>query len=360
MYRYKHVFGALALLLCTTGGCVEQIDLPGTSLGGPKIVVQGKLVTGDTVYVQVRVDRAADFAIRSLPEPITGAQVVISSGDSQQLELFESKPGHYGLGSDQLTLPLNYGAQYRISVDLMDGTHYQSNWETLLPAPQPDSVSIEIINREFLNRDNQRESSDFVRFSVHTSLELGAIEKSFLKWNLKSIYRLDETAPVGSIPGPGPSTCFITRGISLDEVLVFNGNESNDDRLSGFFIAEEEVDSRFSLGFLLIVTQESLNEGAFNYWDQVSNTVGLSGGLFEPSPGKIRGNIINLDDPQEDVFGYFYVTEQKMVRRFVDPEVVGRPQVFCAPNSFNSGSEACSNCLSIPFSTRVIPEGWEQ
>ena len=80
----------------------------------------------------------------------------------------------------------------------------------------------------------------------------------------------------------------------------------------------------------------------------------------EPTPGKIRGNISNIADPDDEVFGYFYVTEQKLVQRYVDPDEVGRPELFCASTSFTAGTEACDNCLSVPVSTTVIPEGWEE
>ncbi len=351
------LFYAILVLILALYACVDQIDLPATSLDGPKLVVQGQLVTGDYRYVEVTLDRAADFSVGSLPQPVLGARVRLVTETNEQVDLFEIAPGTHFLSGPDLTLPISYGTQYRVEIDLADGLQYQSQWETLLPAPQPDSMSIEIVSREVLNRDDQREIKDFVRFSIYTPAAIDQ-SPSFLKWDLESIYRLDETPPPDGVPGPGPATCYISRDLSLEEVLVFNGNESSNGRVDGFFLTEEEIDSRFALGFLLNVTQQSLTAAAFEYWDQVSKTVGLSGGLFEPTPGTINGNIINISDPEEEVFGFFYVTERQLVQRFVDPDTAGRPTGACGASGLNAGSLTCNNCLSIPRSTTVIPDGW--
>ena len=161
--------------------------------------------------------------------------------------------GFYSLDGDQLTLPLSYGAQFRLNIDLADGSRYQSDLETLLPAPQPDSVSVEVVSREVLTRDNLKEVKNFIRFSVSTPLDVGNEQKSYLKWDLESIYRLDERPPPPDVPGPGPATCFITRGLNLRSVLVFDGNESNSDQLSGLFLGEEEIDFSIFFGFFCLM-----------------------------------------------------------------------------------------------------------
>ena len=135
-FKLKYIL-VIGLILLGVWSCVDEIDLPGTRLERPTLVVQARLITGDTSFIEVEIDWAADFEVSSVPDPVSGAQVMVASEGNQQQMLFESEPGIYTLDEDQLALPLIYGTQYRLNVDLADGSTYQSEWETLLPAPQP-------------------------------------------------------------------------------------------------------------------------------------------------------------------------------------------------------------------------------
>jgi hypothetical protein len=145
----------------------------------------------------------------------------------------------------------------------------------------------------------------------------------------------------------------------LGRVVVFNGNESGSNYLDGYFIVEDEIDYRYGLGFLLRIKQNSLTSEAFRYWDQVSQAVALSGGLFEASPGPIQGNMFSILDPDEQVLGYFYASEQQDLIRFVTPEQAGRPKDLCSLSEFG-GTDQCLNCVSIPLSTTQTPPDWTQ
>ncbi len=340
--------------------CIDEIQLDNTGSGAGQLVIQGQLLTGDTTFIKVNISRTADFANRSFPDPVTGATVDLENQIGESVPLFEVASGEYQLNSDQLSLPVMTGNSYKITVRLSEGSTYESSFEPMLAVPQADSISINLIQREELDNLNQRVLKNFVQFFLHTPLiGAGETDPAFLKWDFEGIYRLDETPPPSNVPGPGPATCFITRGVNLEQVLVYNGNEANGPRLAGFLMVEEEADVRFSQGFLLNVQQQSLSSGSFDYWDKVSQTVGLNGGLFEATPGKIKGNLVSQTNPDEEVLGYFYVSEQRLVQRFVHQDDAGKPPIFCGATGFNAGTATCLNCLSIPFSTRVIPEGWE-
>ena len=197
-----------------------------------------------------------------------------------------------------------------------------------------------------------------MQFFVHTPLEVNGIqEKARIRWTFEVVYRVDETLVPG--PGPGPQTCYVSRGHNLDKVVVFNGNEANSGRLDKFFFAEDEIGVRFGLGYLLRINQHSLSKEAHEYWNKVSQAVALSGGLFEASPGEIVGNMSNIDDPSEQVFGYFYASEEYELTRFVTPDQAGNPEDFCSTDLF-SGEQVCLSCLTIPFSTQEIPDDWGQ
>lgn len=341
-------------------GCIDEIDLNGTGGGANKMVVQGQLIKSSPSSVRIRVSRTADFAIRSLPTAVSGAAVFLRDHNGNALQVPEVEQGIYQMeiNDDSSEISVETGGIYMIEVVTTEGSQYQSIMERLNPVSQADSVSIMIVEREELDLNNQRQLKQYVQFFLHTSLEANeSAERASLRWTFESIYRVDETFVPG--PGPGPQTCFVSRGLNFEQVVVFNGNETNSDRLDNFFLVEDELGFKFALGYLLEINQHSLSKGAYKYWDQVSQSVALSGGLFEATPGKIVGNISSINDPNEEVFGYFYASEEQKVTRFVTPDEAGRPEDFCSSPVF-SGEQVCLDCEIIPFSTREIPEYWEQ
>jgi len=103
-----------------------------------------------------------------------------------------------------------------------------------------------------------------------------------------------------------------------------------------------------------------LSQGAFEYLEQIKTITDLSGNFFEDPPGKIIGNFQNINDPDEEVFGYFYATQTDTVRSFVSttdyearPECPGTGAV-----NDPSISRKCFDCLLEINSTTTKPDYW--
>lgn len=349
----------LALILILLFGCIEEIDLDGSDQGVGKMVIQGQLLKGFPSKVAVRVSRSSDFKSRGLPPPVSGAVVLVADDSGNELLIPEVEAGLYQVeindGNDDL--PVESGREYMLKVTTGEGGQYVSTMEPLHAVPLADSISIELIEREELDHNDLRQTTPYVQFFIHTPLEVPSNEqKAYLRWDFEAVYQVQEVFVPG--PGPGPQNCFVTRSLGLEKVEVFNGNEANSDRLDRYMIVEDLAEARFGLGYLLTVRQQSLSRGAYHYWDQVNETVSLSGGLFEAAPGKIQGNLTNLEDSDEEVFGYFFTSEEQQITRFVRPAEAGNPSSFC-DQSQNAGTDVCFDCSLIPFSTKEIPDHWE-
>jgi len=349
----------LVFLLLVIGGCEDQINLDGTGSGAGKMVIQGQLVKGCPSSISINLSLSRDFRSLGLPPPVEGVEVIIQNENGEQLLVPEKDPGFYSMeiNEDSTNFNIEFGAHYQLIVNVSDEDRYVSSPEILNEVPSPDSISIALVEREELDINNSPTLNRYVQFRMHTPLATtGARERSFLRWTFESIYQVTEVLVPG--PGPGPATCYVSRNIALDKVVVFNGNESNSDRLDDYRVVEDKTEPRFGLGYLLTVNQHSLSREAYRYWDQVGEVVGLSGGLFEATPGKIKGNLVNINDPSEEVFGYFYVSEEQKITRFVKPSEAGMPRQFCDQFQ-NAAEDVCTNCRSIPFSSTEKPDGWE-
>ena len=66
------------------------------------------------------------------------------------------------------------------------------------------------------------------------------------------------------------------------------------------------------------LSQVSLTEEAYRYWSTLKDNTTNVGGLFSPEPAEMRGNLVNIDDPDELVLGYISVTTRTHDRMFID------------------------------------------
>ena len=115
-----------------------------------------------------------------------------------------------------------------------------------------------------------------------------------------------------------------------------------------------------SEGYYLRVFQQSVTDDAFEYWSQVNQVASRTGSLFEAPAGRVKSNITNVNDPEEETFGYFYATEEREIRVFVEPSLAGNPSITC-PGALNQGGGApsnCCNCLTVANSTTERPSWW--
>lgn len=351
--------GIYLVCLLSLPGCLDEVDLEGSGDGAGKMVIQGQLIKGSPSHILVQVSRSLDFRSRELPPPVTKAVVYLIDSQGNELLVPEVDPGQYKteIVEGEGPLLVETGQQYRISVTTSENSRYVSTMETLWGVPEPDSVSIQLVDREELEFDDNKVVNSYVQFLIHTPLVPGdQEERTLLRWTFEAVYQVTEVFVPG--PGPGPQTCYVSRSLGLEKAVVFNGNESNSDRLDHYMLVEDQAEVRFGLGYLIRVKQQSLSRNAYRYWNQVNQTVSLSGGLFESAPGTIVGNISNELDPAEQVYGYFYTSNESEITRFVRPSEVGYPGSYCDSDQ-NATEDACFDCTLFPFSTKEQPDGWE-
>ncbi len=72
-------------------------------------------------------------------------------------------------------------------------------------------------------------------------------------------------------------------------------------------------------GYSILVTQLSLTQGAFQYWQQLEATTENLGTIFGPLPSQFSGNIHSVTNPSEPVFGYFSASSVSEKRIFIKP-----------------------------------------
>ena len=360
-YRFFIVL-FLCTSMCMLQSCFSEIDFEGSGSQLDNLVIQGKLIKGDPSTVSISVLSVSAYDGLDDPIPLSSANVSLIDEDLNSVELLSTEPGIFErtIPADFPEISISEGKAYQIRVATEAGQVYESTFQPLNPVPSPVSIDLTLIDREEINGTGNLVENTYLNFFINTPLVTNSDDgNSYLKWETEGCYRFIETTPA-SAPIPNPKTCYFKEVLDIDKIKVFNGLASSSTNLNNHAILELQRDHRFSRGYYLTVYQQSLSEAAYEYWEQVSQVVERTGSLFESKPGKVNGNISNVANPEEEVFGFFYVTVQDTIRLHINPEDVNFPDPYCPAEAGPEDGVAdfCYDCLLWPRSTLEKPDYW--
>lgn len=364
MIQIKQIrIAAAVLLLAGLWGCLSQIDLPAPATDADNLAITATLRLGTPSTIAVDVTQVNNFSGFNAGLPVSDVTVELRDESGNQVfipPLFSGRFESVLDGSNGISI--ESGKSYQLIVTTARGAIYTSSLERLTAVPDPSDLSFEIETRAAINESGNIVDEDFIRFFIDTPLEIaGTSEKAVLKWDVEGVYKFVESVPE-NVQVPNQRTCYVSQDLQLERPLVFNGKESGKDFLEKQFLIEEPLDHRFKQGFYLIVHQQSITERAYEYWENIRKVVDISGNFFDEPPGKIRGNFTNIDDPSEDVFGYFSAIQEKIIRFYVAPSAIGRNIFPICPSVIASGTEPphifCLDCARLSNSTIIRPDYW--
>jgi hypothetical protein len=202
-----------------------------------------------------------------------------------------------------------------------DQREYRSDYDTILPCPQLDSLYWEF---QYTETSDPEKSRPGVQFYLDMSGSPGD--------SRNIIWRIDETwENWASLFGThilrfwGQSEPFLSnviykcwRSFPLDHIYTestrnLSSNELH--RMELNFVSNET--DRLQVTYRLNVQQQSLSMDAYEYWQRMNELGAESGGLYEKQPASVPGNIYSVDQPHELVLGYFYASQVREKRIYV-------------------------------------------
>ena len=92
-----------------------------------------------------------------------------------------------------------------------------------------------------------------------------------------------------------------------------------------------------SIRYSLLVKQLSIPKDAINFWDALRQQNIDQGNLYSQQPFQIRGNVRNINNPDEVVLGYFTVAGITEKRIFVNRPLLNFYYGVCTPDFENIG-----------------------
>lgn len=337
----KFIFWLFCLI---TASCISPFD-PNIPDDNPKLTVDG-LITDQPGPYRITLRYSApytnDESVFSRYE--ANAAVSISDDLGNEEALSYKQVGQYETDADFIG---TVGRTYTLNIKLPDGRIYQSLPERLNYTPAIDSVytTYEELTSVFLRG----------RFYLYLDFTDPIASEDFYQWEWAH-YKFEPYCLINVRYNRAVNCCqpcwSIDRCLGCIQIQsdkFYNGQKVK--RISVTTIPYETKDPYF-----IIIKQKSLTESAYKFWQSVSEQIANSGGIFDKPPITIKGNIINISNPDEQVLGYFGASSIVELPVYIPRDKIDKPPFGALPNF--QLSNGCIDCEVGPNRTDQMPTGW--
>ena len=299
MRKFSILFVLVAL------SCVDSIEL--TEDREVNILVVEGGITSELGPHSIKLTRSARYGdiFAGTIGYETNADVFLRDNLGNTLRLQELDNGEYVTPDDFIG---EVGRSYTLIIETVDGNEYQSRPELLAAVPEIDSVFFE--HRIINNVDGS--TTPGVDVMVQYVDDPDA--ENYYKWESSGTFRIQArpdlfVPPLSQVPVPKEccEICFKSEEvieISISSDRLYNGNKAEE---AIAFVRDDGM--RFSEKYVIDIDQISISRDAFLYYDLLINQLSITGDIFDPPPATIRGNIINITNPNEEVVGFFRASD---------------------------------------------------
>lgn len=336
LYILLFLFGSMI------SSCIEQIELKTTG-DQANVVIFGNL---NTAGLNEGIQIYRTTSIQNRFEPINGARVGVIDDSGNEGRMFGNSEGIYLLDTNSITI--KPGREYYLDISLINGTRYQS-----IPQRVPLVNAIENIDRRYSEiqslSDDGVETKKRVFEVIGTTCINNPINEDFyLRWQTIEDYLFfvtDFPDPLSFSSSPPPIYCRTI--LNEQSILTFSSEGAKVDSLDSKVVAFTDFDNSFRLQHITTTYVHSMTREAYIFWNEVSTLTNATGSIFDIPPGKIKSNLFNVEDKNEEVLGFveFTNTEFDRMVTFVDdgPYLPPNP---CQWSPFKEVEDYPCHCIS--------------
>ncbi len=347
MRLQKYVLGLSILILLSS--CIDEIKLD-IDNATQRIAIDGLIADSlDTYTIQVFQSAIIGVGNDNVFEPISGASVKVLDDQGNSFDFVETEAGFYAAEMQGIV-----GRSYHTEIILADGTTIQSTPAQLNASPPIKEITSKIEDISFTDVGGNAVAQSNVTLSATT--EFPANEELFLRWRALGVYEFHEAYPMAI----STKVCYVQNNVDLNNLKIFDTRTIDGNTIEEEPFVTTKLDYRFAFQYAFLVRQYAMTEAEYKYWETVNDVISIDGSLFDPPPGTVRGNLRNINDPNEEIVGYFSVSGISTKRFFANPQSLN--QVFIEPRCFESPFRPtfpeCMDCTTILNSNLDKPDYW--
>jgi hypothetical protein len=323
----KKLFIFLSLLLMISA-CQDVMD-PNIDKMPVSLVVEGKISTrqgGNKISISTTKSFNESFYISW----VTGLEVYVIDNNGLRIDFLETtENGEYVTDSNPSSLAKT-GNSYTLYIKSKDGTTYQSTPQIVTECSETDLVHLENSVETILTENTY---GDILELKNNGSL-IYANTSGILPEKNYYLFRsfgYIENRAIVSVPNTSDITIYQHMQIPfkyLSFISTGNADEFSDKSIRKnklVFVPEDvylnfepvippkgKILYRYFDGFIIATEQLSLNEEAYNFWEQLKRQLNASNKIFDPMPTQISGNLRCTSDPEKKIYGIFFATDSKI------------------------------------------------
>lgn len=229
------------------------------------------------------------------------------------------------------------GNTYTLEIQI-DGKIYQSEPQTMLPTPPISDIQFQF--KELPSTDPIVNPSGV---EILASWHDPPNQENYYSWKINGIY-LIYTPPLGGTacclydPNDGGATmCWIIENDISGSELAYSDEQVDGQQVSlkVGFIEDDGLRFASPLGgienYFVEVEQYRISKEAYEFFNQIENLQEIDGEIFDPLPQSIRGNIFNIQDPNEIVIGFFGAFSVETLSAYVNDTIFPYKQRYTEP-----------------------------
>jgi hypothetical protein len=313
----------LLILSILTLGCKDEFLLEKRNYE-PIMVVDGIISNEEGPYT---IKLSTSSPINTLEKfPYENCIVTLYENTDKSEVLTEIEPGKYITSTDGIQgITGNY---YSISITTPEGKEYYTE-----PQEMKEPVGIDSLYAELVYHDHEDYPFGLPGYQFYIDTKTASNQENYFLWNMFETYQYTTDYNLYSIIDEEHNWLYMNLGQlpQYEDVYrcwktqnsgsVFTGKTSN---LTVSNLSKQPLHfvgtdtKRLQERYSLLLWQYIIGEEAYYYWKSIEDQISQENFLIATQPYNITGNIKNINNPDEPVYGYFTVASVNEKRIFMD------------------------------------------
>lgn len=300
--------GFFLLGIILLGGCIETFAPPEVTSNNTFLVVDGYLNTGEGSSI-IRLSWTKNLTDEGAWTYEQNAEVVVEGDKGSRFSFTEGSGGTYELPQQVF----NESEKFRLYIKTSSGKEYLSDYVPHKKTPAIDSVTYKV-------------AGDKSGVQIYVNTHDNTNQTKFYRWKFEETWQY-QSALISSMEVKDGDIVFRTDDIhncwqtnTSTSILIGTTVKLSQDVIQDFPINFVSASTnKLLIKYSILVKQFALTQDAFEYWTDLAKTTESTGGLFDPQPSLVTGNIHSTTDSEDLVFGFFSATSLVQQRIFMAP-----------------------------------------
>jgi len=293
--------------------CRKPYQPPAITAANNFLVVEGN-INGGTDSTFIKLSRTVNIDNKSVHNPESGALVNIQSNQNVSFPLTEIKSGIYACAG----IMLDQNLKYRLSIKIVNGESYLSDFVPVLNSPPIDSITFDTNGSQitgpginlYVNSHDPLNKIKYYRWDYQETWVFHANFHSYFYSNGDTVLARNlNTQNITNCWGSDTSSTIVLGSSAKLTSSVILKNP-----ITSVISSSEKLGSEYSI----LVRQYALTVDAYAFYSNLKKNTEQLGSIFDAQPTFLTGNIHCVTNPSEPVIGYISAGNLTTKRIFIN------------------------------------------